>query len=478
MKFSGLLKQNQEFFVCALREDALTLDEAIETLADVCKDRGEEYSVIIYEILLRARRSNYKNHEKLAELFDKDAELAFDLLNESYTSFDFPVISKNGARIARGLVFNTRRTFTNICAAEQHIEKLSYMLGKTFSVVFDTDIVDESFILSLYVALVAERVNPKMIFTGSLYEDFTIKSVENYEEKERLARKLGKVLISSHEVSDARELKRYLTSKKHDVAFLVSYSNKTSRNYLEESYHRLKEKIESVVNERLFQKLSKVSLVYSSPTLRDCDFQREVVKLSKMLSRIISTGATPHLSIIGPSSLAMGIGAAFGAQNSIVLYHYQSNEYHRVIDLRANARSIKKLMKMSDLEKTDVEETGDGRDCAFVIHFASHSPFSDVGIYLKKRKIDAKIVKIFHKELGGIKVSDWSQEVAELMTIIQSVRDKAHFERLHFFLSLPVPIAFALGMALGPFVNASIYQYTTGKKLPYFEAVRLEDLRT
>jgi len=478
LKFSELLRQNREFFIQALKEGSLTIDEAIDTFAHVCRDKGEEYSVILYEILLGARRSNYKNHERLAELFDKDTELAFDLLNKSYTPFDFPVVSKNGAKIAHGLVFNTCRTFTNIPAAERHIEKLSCMLNKTFSVVFDTDFVDESFILSLYVALSVGTVNSRMIFTGGLYEDFTIKSAENYKEKEKLARKLGRVLISSHEVTDAGELKRYLTSKQCDVAFLVSYSNRKNRDYLEESYRRLKEKVEFAVNERLFQKLSKVSLLYTSSSLEDSDFQREVVKLSKMLSRIIAAGATPHLSLLGPSSLAMGVGAAFGAQNSIVLYHYQSNEYHRVVDLRANARSIKKLLKMSDLEKTRVEETGDGRDCAFVIQFASHSPFSDVDMYLKKRGIDAKVVKIFHRELGGIKVSDWSQEVAELMTIIQSVRDRAHFERLHFFLSLPVPIAFAFGMALGPFVNASIYQYTTGKKLPYFEAVRLENLRS
>ncbi|HBT26747.1 MAG TPA: hypothetical protein DEA58_08740 [Pseudothermotoga sp.] len=166
-----------------------------------------------------------------------------------------------------------------------------------------------------------------------------------------------------------------------------------------------------------------------------------------------------------------------GSQNPVVLYHYQGNEYHRVIDLRNNIRAIKKLKDVNSFKKIYFEESGDGKDCVFIVQFASHTPFADVEEFIKRQNLNSTVIKVFHTDLGGMKIGDWSQEISELMSLIQFVKAKRHFERFHFFLSVPVPIAFVFGMAFGHFSKGSVYQYSSKENISYFEAFRIEKLR-
>lgn len=473
-RFLKFLNNNPGYFVSALREGTISIDEAIHTIID-SKDRNHDQAWIVYEIFINSRKKKYLNYELFSEFLNINPKHCCEILCNDYVEFEFPAVLKDKAKLARGAAIITEKPFTNVPSVSVYIEKLCKILKKNLSVFFDTDIVEDSFMLSLYIALNSEKYNKLWVFTGGLEEDLAVKSSALIHLKEEICEKSGKILFNQEDFSNANEALNFASQKDYNVPFLVSFSDKRSFNYLNQSFQRLSEKVENCVKREIFEKISGVNLLYTSGSLEKEDFPKEVCKIHKIIDKIVSNGGIPHISLLGPASLAMGVGAMLGSQNPVVLYHYQDNEYHKVIDLRKNTRIIKKLKDVNSFEKIRFEEVGNGRDCAFVVQFASHSPFADVEEFLKRRNLSTRMIKISHADTGGITLGDWSCEVAELMSLFQFIKTKRHFKRFHFFLSVPLPIAFALGMAIGHFVNASIYQYDSKKS--YFEALRLEKLQ-
>lgn len=476
MKFMKFLNNHPDCFVSALREGTISIDEAIHTIID-SKDRTRDQARIIYEIFINSRKRKYLNYELFSEFLNIDPKHCCEILCNDYVEFEFPVVLKDKAKMARGAAIITEKSFTNVPSVSVYIEKLCKILKKNLSVFFDTDIVEDSFMLSLYIALNSEKYNKPWVFTGGLEEDLTVKLSALIHLKEEICEKSGKTLFNQKDFSSAKEALNFVSQKNYNVPFLVSFSDKRSSEYLDQSFQKLSEKVENCVKRDVFEKISGVPLLYTSGSLERESFSKEVREIHKTMDKIVSNGGVPHISLLCPASLAMGIGAMFGSQNPVVLYHYQGNEYHMVIDLRSNTRIIKKLKDVNSFEKIRFEEVGNGGDCAFVVQFASHSPFADVEEFLRRRNLSTRMIKVSHTDTGGITLGDWSCEVAELMSLFQFIKTKRHFKRFHFFLSVPVPIAFAFGMALGHFVNASIYQYDSKDELSYFEALNLEELQ-
>lgn len=477
MGFSSLLKRSRELFMIAVYESSLSLDEAIETVVGISDDLADELYELQYELFSLAKKKNYSNIDNTAKLLKISPELSKELLNsEDLASFSFPVILEGKAKLARGIVVKSSTLFTNAPHAEKHVRKLSKILNENFSVIFDSNIVDNSFMLPLYVALKFGHVEQPYVFTGGLDENLNIEPCAFLKEKERACMRMNKILLSGEQFSNAREVIEFLNRKSYEVPFLACFSSKRDENYLKSSYEKLSRKVEGAVKKSVFEKISKARLIYTWTALKKEHFHVQIRKLYTELNRIVSSGGVPHISLIGPASLAMGLGMMLGPHNPVVLYHYQNNDYHRVIDLRENARIIKRIKSSKDFTKIVFEEVGEGKDCTFIVQFASHTPMADAEEFVRAKNLDSKIVRVFHRETGALTISDWTEEIVELMSLVQLVKSKKHFERFHFFFSVPVPIAFAFGMAFGHFAKASIYQFTPEGELPYFEAVKSEHL--
>lgn len=477
MSFSSLLKRSRDLFIRAVYESSLSLDEAIETIVDVSEELSDELYELQYEMFLLAKKKNYSNVDSTAKLLKISPELSRELLyNIDFTTFSFPVVLSGKAKLARGLVVKSSKLFTNAPHAEKHVRKLAESLNENFSVIFDSNIVDNSFMLPLYIALKFGQIEQPYVFTGGLDESLNIEPCAFLKEKERACSQVNKILLGHEQFSNAEEVIEFLSQKNYEVPFLACFSDKRDEDYLKHSYEKLSGKVEGAVKRHVFEKISKASLIHARTALKKEHFHVQIRKLYTELNKIISFKGVPHISLIAPASLAMGLGMMLGPHNPVVLYHYQSNDYHRVIDLRKDARIIKRLKRSSDFTKIVFEEIGEGKDCAFVVQFASHTPMADAEKFVRAKDLDSKIVRVFHREVGALTASDWTEEIIELMSLIQLVKSKAHFERFHFFMSVPVPIAFAFGMAFGHFAKASIYQFTNEGELPYFEAVRSESL--
>ncbi|WP_457622954.1 SAVED domain-containing protein, partial [Persephonella sp.] len=119
---------------------------------------------------------------------------------------------------------------------------------------------------------------------------------------------------------------------------------------------------------------------------------------------------------------------------------------------------------------------------------ASHNPYADVESFLKDEKRDYPIVKIESKEFQGniplpkdfeeLDDDYWIRYVSEIYSALNILKNIYNIKRFHFFLSVPVPIAFGLGMAVGHFWDGIIYNMsfkknTDGKK--YFPVFHIND---
>ncbi len=475
MRFSELLENNPDYFILALKEGNINIDEAIQTVEGI-KDKIPSYPKLVYEILIYSRDKNYSNCAILSKFLNIDTEHCREILCNDYVKFEFPVVLNGKACLAHGIAVKTGKLFTNVQAVSTHVEKICRILKENLSVFFDTDIVEDSFMLPLYIALKCKKHDKPWVFTGGLEENLNIKPPAFVQLKEEACKKSGKILFTQRDFSNAIEVLDFLTKENHEVPFLASFSDKRSTEYLEHSFQKLISKVENHSKREVFEKISGAPLLYQSSSLRKKDFVKQARRIHEIIDAIICNGGIPHISLLAPASLAMGIGIMLGSQNPVVLYHYQGNEYHKVIDLRKDIRTIKKLKDINSFKKIYFEQSGDGKNCAFIIQFASHAPSADAEEFIRQKKLNAVVIKIFHKNLGEIATGDWTDEVNELMSLTQFVKTKRHFERFHFFLSVPVPIAFAFGMALGHFSSGSIYQYNGKYNNSYFEALRIEEL--
>ena len=474
--YSQLLQANPEVFFQCLYDGSITIAEAVSSYISLSEDEKEKNSNAIYYILSAAKKLDYKNYKHLSKLFDNDIEFAFEILKNKHIYFDFPVVSNNSfGKLINGFVVRTSKIRTNMVSTLTYLKKISRITGKNFSVFFDDHFMDDSFMLSVYVALETGRYEKGLSFTGGIDDEGRLKLASNLEIKEKVCSKKGKILISKIDIENLQDITDFLNSKVHDVPVFLSYLRKYEPEYIEKSFDELKRSIENATDTELFTKILGEKLINMKDFIGDDDWLEEIKNIKYLLNKIVVKNGIPHIAIAGPAVLAMGAGIAFGCQNPVVLYHNQGGKYYKVIDLRENIRSIKEIRDVSNLKKLEFEEEGNGENCAFVVQLASHAPNADTVNFLRMNNINAKVVHIFHKNAGNLEPKNWEFEVSELMSIVQHYRRKEHFERFLFFFSIPVPVAFAFGMALGPFCKGSVYSFVRETN-SYIEAFRIEDI--
>lgn len=179
-----------------------------------------------------------------------------------------------------------------------------------------------------------------------------------------------------------------------------------------------------------------------------------------------------QIFLAGPSTLALALGATIGSRSEYVFYHYMAgsgnNPYHRVIDFsreefREGSHILKtavpeyRLIRVRGLEKLGRTRK---REALAAIHLAAHNPSGDVE---KRARAEGRPAIFIDSDFGGTipLEQDWVALSREISSVILQASARANIDRLHLFLSLPLPIAFALGSALGKFVRATVYNYFT-----------------
>uniref|UniRef100_A0A7C4RXD0 SAVED domain-containing protein n=1 Tax=Fervidobacterium pennivorans TaxID=93466 RepID=A0A7C4RXD0_FERPE len=205
------------------------------------------------------------------------------------------------------------------------------------------------------------------------------------------------------------------------------------------------------------------------------NWEDELEKVTDFLNEQISKGGILHLSLMVPATFALALGMNLSRSQipPMVVYHYQAGRYFPVVDLIDNPRKVKDISKSMENILLDFENEATSKECAILIQFASHSMKSSVAEFLKKNNTSCSMLEITDKSVGNLEIGDWSKEVSEVYKAIQDIRRENYIERFHFFMSAPISFAFVLGLSLGRYVPATIYQFIPSSQEIYKDVIKI-----
>jgi len=479
--FKWLLEEDKQKYVAFLETGAISLDEFIDDLISVRKNDASKCAEMVFLAVRKAISEKFVDINKFGKLLGVYPEQALELLRAEYKLVKFPVVSKDKAlsKIAYALVFNDEIGYTNLSHQQASIDVIRKLKGKNFSVVFDTMFYDESFMLAVTVGAFSKNVPENLVFTGKIGEHGNILPVNSVNEKEEIARSEKLTLISPLDAKHIDDVIILLNAQGASVPVFYTYQDNDDA---EKKYESFVEFVSSVQSNcihgsdiRLAEKVFGFSTLLKYKKLDFSDWNKLAIEGGDNLRKIAKAGFIPNLAFEGPGPLAMGVGIRFGAQYPILVYHKVAQGYAKVIDLSDNLRKIKTVRQ--SFERFDVEVSGDGDTCVYIIKTASHELKAQVIDFVRKEaETDFMYIYASHKNSGNLPVEDWTIEVSELMSIVQKVKAEKVINRIEFFMSCPIPIAFGFGMAFGHFGSGKIYAYNNTENT-YTAVIKIEELK-
>jgi len=415
-----------------------------------------------------AYKFSKKEIKKFLSLNDKEFEL---FVKNPLIEFQFPIVGNEGGKIANGLVIELDK---RIISNTRNLKDIPF-LNKGYIVFFDCEFEGNSFEAALISALCLGRSNSKFLFTGSVKKDGSIVSGD-VDKKRKLAQMNGKRLIFRGNINQILNLLR----NKHIKIpiFIGTNSNLCDLTKLSESAETEITSVSQILSiepqDMLLQLPANIPFTVNWESLILKSIR--LISKSKASSEEISKIPIFHVGFKMPASLALGIGASVGTGKvPIVVYHYDPIQgYLPVIDLTKNPRAIKK--KISSYEELEIIplKQKNSKSCVLTIRLASHSPQS-IALEELTNSVNGSLFLIEHKSnTGNLPIKkDWTKIVTELRSVVEEIHKT--FSEIHLVLSLPIAIAFGLGMALGNYWDISVYQFnkSDGK---YYKVLNLRNV--
>lgn len=192
-----------------------------------------------------------------------------------------------------------------------------------------------------------------------------------------------------------------------------------------------------------------------------------------------------HFFLRCPNALAIGIGAALGTKHELICHHYQpgagASEYFPLIELTPRnvpAEGVRILKtRVEDFKYINVKGSENAANKVYVaLFFAGHDPRSDVQELASKDS--AAVVEITSRfPPGTIPLdADWLLLAREIITVLLGLIERRDVKEVHLFPSMPVCLAFAVGMGLDNRVAFAVHSWY--KELSQYKKVlHLNELR-
>ena len=185
-----------------------------------------------------------------------------------------------------------------------------------------------------------------------------------------------------------------------------------------------------------------------------------------------------HTFLYGPASLALGLGAVFGCKHKTVIYQLHDGQYRPAIDLRENLRRIKRpLIEQKYKYITVSHPQRFTQDIALVLDMASHPARGYVEEYIHQQGWNMEVVGVVNTYGGNLMEDDWTPVVQEIYSVFNQLQAKKDITNIHLFHSMPVALAFGLGIALGNFVPVTVYNWVAPEKT-YQPVLKLNELES
>lgn len=416
-------------------------------------------------LFLIKREQRFLDEKLFSKAFGKDFKELKEILENETLVASFPLVKEDSGRIANVFVVhvnseNIPLTFPNTSQdIILNLKKIKKLINKNFFVAFDIDnFTGNSYNLAIASTFfVDKRVLDKFVFTGNIGSNGEVLKVNDLRTKKKLAMKSKKFFICHNNLQKLEDLKQ-LNQPDIEIPFIQLFGKPKSelkRNFLSlkgfASFLNLTEKDCAIYTEKLIE---------NSPQVWE-NFLKQAIK---KLNRIYSLPFDVTINYLGSlSSFSFALGIVFGAKRKVKIYHFQDGNIFKIFDFCNNSlRRIKEKKRNIEFLEYNLKfkEFSGKPEISFSLFLASHNPHHDVENYVKKNLKTSLIEISLKNNQGNIPVDNqklWIEIAKELFTIIDEIPGK--IEKYHFFMSMPVPLAFVLGMSIGDYKKNSIYNY-------------------
>ncbi|MCA1933739.1 MAG: SAVED domain-containing protein [Calditerrivibrio sp.] len=389
----------------------------------------------------------------------------------------FPITDENNTILSKLYLFehdipDFPLTFPNTdTKIKKSLEKLRKIIGKNFLVCFEDNFCGNSFELALAAAFfVKERYADKYSFTGEIKPDKTVSKVDYIEKKRKKSEELKYLLVSPEEIDNISDLSLLNTDTLHlpFIQLFAKLQKDIQRNFKLLSEYTSHEKLLSILK-ITEEKCSIFSETFVNNSIHDWKpfFDEAFGKIDNLKK------SYPEVVIhylLGTSAFAFPLGVKQTALNSCVLYHFQGDKIYKVMDFtEIDPREIKKkVIKYSLINPEEYIDNGSDELC-IAIYLASHNLKNDAKNFANNILKSNFLYISAANSQGSInpeKPEDWINIVRELYSKIDETANNSSkpIKHYHFIFSVPVPIAFALGMAIGDYKTLSIYNFDKSSK--------------
>ena len=427
-------------------------------------------SVFTYEHLF--------NVEYLCEHLQITENDCYALKNAKIKKAYFPVTSHNNGNESelQELIFfdaeleSSILTFPN---ENNHVKdalvSVSKALKRNFFIMFDNYFAGRSFSLAAAAsALLKEDKLKHFAFSGEVKENGNIAKVENLPAKRKISEEKGFFFVSPDSMDNLNELTK-LSAETIHIPFIQLFGKKKSE--LEKNLERISDN--EIVNDyKIWVGIlggdNSLVFTHTEGMLENIIevWDKLLLEFYEKINKLYQLPYYVNIHFLGSlSAFAFLSGIVFGAKNKITIYHYQDGDIFRVMDFsKKSARLLKSKTKKYEKIKYSVEYTGtESEDAAIVIYLASHNPKNDAQKYIKSHLKCGLLFICLENNQGNIDLNedDWIKTVAEIYSLVDEAGELIgkSIRKYHFFMSIPVPVAFGFGMAYGDYKKIAVYNY-------------------
>lgn len=196
-----------------------------------------------------------------------------------------------------------------------------------------------------------------------------------------------------------------------------------------------------------------------------------------------------HLFLNCPAILALGLGARSNLHHEVIIYHYQravaESPYIAVLDLslstikQFSSRGLRILKQTPDkpyqfiyVTTSDLSILRD-KEVLVQVYLAGHDPSGDVKRMAQQKNLPLVEINKSDKVLP-MQDPNWRRATQEVASVLLELASQV--KRIHLCWSGPVPLAFAVGMALGTQSPITLYQWNPADT-SYHPVLNLETLK-
>ncbi|PMP65195.1 SAVED domain-containing protein [Desulfurella multipotens] len=347
----------------------------------------------------------------------------FELENIAFKETEFVAIGNSKNKLIKIIVFKAKNPNNH------YTKKIKELLKFDFDAIFNDENFDgDSYNLAMYVAAYAlmhnKNIKENYCFSGIIDESLKIKT-PGLQEKQKYANSKNKILIGEN-------------LNLHEILNQVFMPDR---------------KLILARNEQLSVPGFKVLNVGNLPKI---DWTSTIKQAAKFIEPF------DEVAFNCPASFAFGIGAYLGSIYPYKVLHFQSGQYLQALDTDRELKTID--YNFSELVINTLESAP--KELNILLHFASHEPTAPT---------NKPTIKIEAKVKGNIPIENYKETTRQINNAINYLKRQYQFKKVNLVLSMPVAMAFALGCAIGKFLNASVYHYFFDSG-SYFKVFNLSDL--